>query len=298
MKNTVAHPGKEQRTPFQIRFSDIVIGIDPSDAPVGLPPELSKLMITEPMTADAEYRIVLLEQPLPEDTAPVYQYSGTTVYRTPEGWLRIHPLCRGKDGCQVACLLRPSGKNILYYPAAHWDQYASPLHCAHLMGLETVLLNRNAFLLHSSVVMLEGKAVLFSGPSGAGKSTQARLWQEHLGAELLNGDRCVIMQRPDGFYGGGSPLAGSSNIYRPEQAPIAGIFLLEKGPENRVQRLGFTALAPLLSQTLINSWDTDFMDKLTTLYQQLLSTVPIYRLTCRPDADAVTLAYKTAFSPD
>lgn len=253
-------------TPFQIRFSDIVIGIDPSNAPVGLSRELSCLLDRSPRKADAQYQIVLLEQPLPEDAPPVYQYNGTAVYQTPEGWLRIHPLQRGEDGCQTACLLRPDGKNILYYPAARWDQYANPLHCAHLMGLETVLLNRNAFLLHSSVVMLEGKAVLFSGPSSAGKSTQARLWQEHLGAEILNGDRCVIMQRPDGFYGGGSPLAGSSSIYRPEQAPIAAIFLLEKGPENTVQ--------------------------------QLLSSVPIYRLTCRPDAAAVHLAHKTAFPPN
>ena len=285
----------EIRTPFQICFSDIRIGLDPTSAPIELSQELSCLLSNETGPADAEYEIKLLEQPLKEDAPVFHKYCGITVYQTPEGWLRVYPLRRAENGCQVACLLRPDGKNTLYYPAAHWGQYAKPLHCAHLLGLETVLLKRNAFLLHSSVVQLEGKAVLFSGASGVGKSTQAQLWQTHLGAQILNGDRCVVMQRANGFYGGGSPLAGSSRIYRPEQAPIAAIFLLEQSSHNQVQPLGLSALAPLLGQTLINSWDTEFMSKLTTLYQQLLAEVPIYRLRCRPDANAVELAYRTAF---
>lgn len=281
--------------PFCIHFSGITVRISPPNAALRLPEELRCLLCRDPQTVDAEYEIALLERPLPVPAAPYYKSGGITVYRTKEGWLRIHPLRPAEDGCQVACLLRSGKNHTLYYPAAMWAHYANPLHCAHLLGLETVLLERNAFLLHSSVVMLEGKAVLFFGPSGAGKSTQAALWKSHLGAEILNGDRCVIMLREDGFYGGGSPLAGSSKIYRPEQAPIAGIFLLEKAPQTQVQRLGFSALAPMLGQTLINSWDTTFMDKLTSLYQQLLTQVPIFRLRCRPDREAVDTAYRTAF---
>lgn len=281
--------------PFFIGFSDIRLRFIPPAVPLELPEEFQALLCEACDAPDAVYELRLLEQPLCPGTDPVAQYSGNTIYRTDEGWLRIYPLKGSEDGCQVACLLRSEGNHILYYPATMWNHYARPLHCAHLLGLETVLLKRNAFLLHSSVVMLEGKAVLFCGPSGVGKSTQAALWQQHLGAEILNGDRCVIMQKPDGFYGGGSPLAGSSHIYRREQAPIAGIFLPEQAKENRVQQLGFSALAPLLSQSLVNSWDPAFMDKLTTLYQQLLQQVPIYRLSCRPDKEAVQLAYETLF---
>lgn len=153
----------------------------------------------------------------------------------------------------------------------------------------------NAFLLHSSVVQIHGKSVLFSGPSCAGKSTQAELWRRHLGADILNGDRCVVMKKADGFYGGGSPWCGTSGIHRREQAPIAGIFLVNKAPENRVQRLGFEAFAPLISQTIINSWDIDFMAKISTLYADLLRQVPVYRLDCLPDAAAVKVAYDTLF---
>ena len=200
-----------------------------------------------------------------------------------------------KDGCQVACLLRPNGKNTLYYPASQWHRYASPLRCLHLIGAETLLLRRDALLLHSSVVYKNGKTVLFSGPSGAGKSTHADLWKKHLGARVINGDRCVIMRTADGFIGSGSPWAGTSGIFHDIQAPIAGIFLVTQAVENRVERLGFSAFPALFSQTITNSWDEEFMEHITTLFQQLLLEIPVYALYCRPDVEAAQLAHDTIF---
>ena len=103
------------------------------------------------------------------------------------------------------------------------------------------------------------------------------------------------MKKSDGFYGGGSPLAGHSGIYRREQAPIAGIFLVNQAEENSLQRLGFQAFAPLFSQTLVNAWDSDFMQTITALYQELLGSIPIYRLNCRADEGAVQTAYNALF---
>lgn len=280
--------------PFRISFSGISIRFIPF-APVGIPEEFLPLLTQDTGKADAEYEIRPLRSPLDPQSKQSHPYKGAITYRTEEGWLRIYSLLRSENGCQVACLLCPDNKNTLFYPAELWEHYTRPMHCSHLIGMETLLIQHSAFLLHSSVVVANGKAVLFSGPSGVGKSTQAALWHEHLGADILNGDRCVITERPDGFYGGGSPLAGHSGIYRSEQAPIAGIFLLEHGQENTVQRLGADALPPLLSQTLINSWDSGFMEKLTELYQQLLSQIPVYRLSCRPDRSAAQLAYDTLF---
>lgn len=280
---------------FQISFSGITLGFTQPEIPFTLPEEFSALLCLENHEPDAEYEIVLIHTPLTLTEPVHYSYCGIDLYQTEEGWLRVHPLRCEDTGCQVACLLRPDGKHRLFYPASLWERYANPLHCAHLMGLETVLMQKNAFLLHSSVVMLEGKTILFFGPAGVGKSTQARLWQQHLGAEILNGDRCVIMQKEGGFYGGGSPLAGTSGIYRREQAPIGAIFMLEQADHCQATPLEAAALAPMLGQTLLNSWDRAFMDSLLTLYQQLLVQVPVYRLQCLPDETAVALAYQIAF---
>ena len=281
---------------FQICFSGLTLRFTQPRIPFALSEAFSSLLCHDELEPDAEYEIVLLDTPLEPAVPPHHSYCGIDLYQLDEGWLRIHPLQRSKNGCQVACLLRPSRRHTLYYPLALWEHYATPLYCAHLMGIETVLLRNNAFLLHSSVVMLDGKAVLFFGPSGIGKSTQARLWQEHLGAQILNGDRCVVMQKVDGFYGGGSPLAGNSGIYRREQAPISAIFLLEQADHCRVTKMGISALTSMLEQTLLNSWDRDFMERLMQLYQLLLAQVPVYQLSCTPDKAAVDLAYQTAFS--
>lgn len=282
--------------PFCIRFSGITIRFIPR-AQVRLGKELADLVCEDRIVADAVFELCPMTSPLRPSDPPICN-NGTMIYPTQEGWLRIYPSVKNEDGCQVACLLRSDNNNVIYYPASMWDYYTNPLKCAPLMALETILIRHQAMLLHSSVVEVNGQAVLFSGPSGAGKSTQASLWATYAGAQILNGDRCVIMKRDGFFYGGGSPLAGSSNIYRPEQFPIAGIFLLEKTQEISITPISLAALSPLLSQTLVNSWDTAFMTEITTLYQDLLAQVPIYKLQCKPDQHSVRIAYQTLFGKE
>lgn len=283
---------------YCVRFSGITLRFRFPDDRVELPEELRAFACADEGTADAEYDICLLREPLRPAGAPFFVEGDAHIYRTDEGWLRIHTALTAKDSCQVACLLRPDGKNTLYYPASRWDFYAKPLHCLRLLAIEAVLLRQNAFLLHSSVVHYGGKAVLFSGPSGMGKSTQARLWQKHLGAKVVNGDRALIQWRGGGFCAGGSPWAGTSGIYCPDSAPIAAIVLLQQAEENRMERLGRQSFIPLFTQTVTNSWDEDFMQRITDLFARLLEQVPVYRLSCRPDEDSVRLAHRTIFGKE
>lgn len=280
--------------PFQLRFSDVSIRFF-TPTPVLLPIGMDALLCEDSCPPDAEYQIQLLQEPLQLKMPPFHVCEGTAIYHTSEGWLRSFSPQSQESGCQVACLLRSSKNNTLYVHAPLWGQLSRPFHCFHMIGLEDILLKRNAFLLHSSVVMHQGKAILFCGSSGVGKSTQANLWKKHLGAEILNGDRCVVMKKGHTFYGGGCPLAGTSGIYRPEQAPIAGIFLVGHGKQNCIQPLGREAFSPLFSQTLVNSWNTDFMEKVIEFYQELITSVPIYRFDCLPNETAVQTAYRSIF---
>lgn len=163
---------------------------------------------------------------------------------------------------------------------------------------EQLLLRHQAFLLHSSLVELHGKAVLFSASSGVGKSTQAQLWEQHLGATILNGDRAVIRRTDAGFTAAGSFWSGTSGIYVPHQAPIAGIILLEQAPENTIVPVGMDAFKALLCETTVNTWDPAFMAKITDLICDVMSQIPIYRLRCRPDQAAAELAYHTLFGKE
>ncbi len=260
-----------------------------------LPEEFSDFLCEDCSSPDEEIEVRLLTEPLRPAVKPLNAQIATEIYPTAEGELRIYPALTADDGCQVALLLRQDRKNILYYPASRWEFFSSPLRLFHLIAGEQLLIRHEAFLLHSSVVLCQGKTVLFSGPSGAGKSTQADLWVKHAGAEVLNGDRCVIREHDGIFWGGGSPWCGTSAIRKKEQAPIAGIFLLHKAYENAVLPLGIEAFMPLFTQITVNSWDTAFMSKATQMLADLITQVPVYRLSCRSDADAVKLAYKILF---
>ena len=282
---------------FQLRICGIVIRfITPT--PINLPDNFLALRCEDSAQPDDTYTIQLLTTPL-RPVEPMITIEGEAeIYHTKKGWLHIYPALGDENGCQVACLFCPDGNHTLYYPATRWEEYSQVLRCSHLICGERLLLRHNAILLHSSCVLCNGKSVLFSGPSGAGKSTQADLWHHNLHVPILNGDRTVIRLGPDGFWGGGSIWSGTSGIYCPMQAPIAGIFLIHKAPYEQVQQLGFEAFAPLFSQILVNSWDPEYMEKALDLLTKLMEQIPIYRLSCRPIPEAAQLGWNTLFAKE
>ena len=54
----------------------------------------------------------------------------------------------------------------------------------------------------------------------------------------------------------------------------------------------------MFSQTILNSWDSEFMATISGLYAEFMAQIPVYRLFCRPDRDAVELAYTTLFGKE
>ncbi len=282
---------------FCIYFSGLTIRfILPEN--IIIPDCFRNLLCEDTDTPTAEYRIELLSSPLRPEGCAVFERNDFSIFPFEGGLLRIYTPLTAPDGCQVACLMRKNGKNVLYYPACEWQKYKADWHCTHLLCGELLLRFHNALLLHSSVVAANGKAVLFCGQSGAGKSTQASLWKEHLGAEILNGDRCVIREENGVFLGGGSPWCGTSGIYNPKHYPIAGMILLKKSKENVLRPLGAEAFPTLFSQLTVNTWDKDFVDFTSSALVQLLNSVPVFELSCRPNREAAHLVYNTLFKKE
>lgn len=93
-------------------------------------------------------------------------------------------------------------------------------------------------LMHSSVVVLDGKGYMFLGKSGTGKSTHSRLWMETFGAELLNDDNPAVRRQEDGsFRVYGTPWSGKTPCYRNASAPLKALVRLEQGKVNSFERL-------------------------------------------------------------
>lgn len=162
------------------------------------------------------------------------------------------------------------------------------------LALEEGLLENYAFILHASIVLWQGKGILFTAPSGVGKSTQAELWHRYHGADILNGDRAVI-RRMDGLYRAyGSPYAGSSGIYRDQSVPVEAIIILEQTQENRIRKcFGKEAFVPMFRETLMNTWNQNYIGAMVELIGNAATEIPVYHLACRPDKEATDLVRQT-----
>lgn len=91
----------------------------------------------------------------------------------------------------------------------------------------------NVVFLHSSVVVIDGKAYLFVAPGGGGKSTIYALAREK-GFEGIDDDSCVVKRSGDRYYAQIYPfhfLPGWSG----GEKEIGGVFFLEKSDVNRVE---------------------------------------------------------------
>ncbi|MCD8383328.1 MAG: hypothetical protein LUC30_10550 [Clostridiales bacterium] len=157
-----------------------------------------------------------------------------------------------------------------------------------LFPLRQLLFLHQAVVLHSSRVNVGGKAIVFSAPSQTGKSTQAGLWQQYAGAEIVSNDRSILRQETDGFLTYGYPIDGSSPVFDNKRIPLGAVVMLAQGKENRVERLPvLSAVRCLTGQTVATPWDQTGND-VGQLWLNFAAVYPVYRLTCRPDREAVS----------
>ncbi len=150
------------------------------------------------------------------------------------------------------------------------------------------LLNRGACVLHASYIDVGGEAILFSGPSGVGKSTQAGLWVQHAGAEVINGDRALLREDDGGWKAYGYPSCGTSGICINRTLPLRAIVILSQGRENRVERMAAgAAIRALISATEFYPWHQGEFDLALRVAERIVSRVSILHLVCTPDQNAV-----------
>lgn len=239
-------------------------------------------------------RIVLRVAPAPQPKGELLFSDGRmAVYKEGAKEQRRYLMWSGDPASSENPALIPGAQReyTLYLPPSHAEVLLNGGELTPLLALEQLFAQNRRLILHSSVVLHNGSAVLFSAPSGVGKSTHAALWEQRFGAELLNGDRCVIEQTDSGFTAHGSPYSGSSEVCKRKCAPIKGIFLLRQAPENRAEPLSASAaFRRLFPQTVVNLWNPEQVQTVTDLLAALTAKLQVYDLACRPDIAAAELA--------
>ncbi len=155
------------------------------------------------------------------------------------------------------------------------------------------LLNFNGMVLHSSGVVVDGRAYLFSANSGTGKSTHTALWLELLGekAFIINDDKPAVCIRDSIAYAYGTPFSGKTALNVNTKAPIAGICFIERSNENHISRLSVREAVPLMLAQTQRRRDKSHMDKLLKFMDELLRIVPVYKLCCNTDISSARMSY-------
>lgn len=169
------------------------------------------------------------------------------------------------------------------YPGGMWDGMIFDA-----LNLPDVLVKRQSGILHSSFVFYKNKAILFSADKQVGKTTQAKLWEKHRGARMINGDRAGLMFAGGNLFACGVPYCGSSKVSFNVSAPIRAIVMLGQAKENRIEKMKeYEAFIEILGQFTYNKWDRASVESIITLTEKIVGAVPVYKLECLPDESAV-----------
>jgi hypothetical protein len=178
---------------------------------------------------------------------------------------------------------------------AHWNpaagrgsirQSANPYSIDSVLRIvhTLILAQEGGFLLHSAGAIRNGRAFLFSGVSGSGKTTISRLAPPDV--TLLTDEVSYIRRGDDGYRACGTPFAGElARVGENCSAPIASLFFLKQGPENKIEPIEKSeATRRLMRNILFFAEDSHLVQSVFQAACDFVEQVPVQRLTFTPDS--------------
>lgn len=159
------------------------------------------------------------------------------------------------------------------------------------------VLNHDACVLHGVVMEYEGGGILVTAPAGTGKTTHTRMWRDMENALILNGDRCLCRKVDGVWYAYGMPWSGSSGEYINRRVKIGAIVALERGEENRVERMtAFPGALCLMQRIFAPVWQCRMQEEAFRLAEELATRIPVLKLFCRPEPESVQVLKRAVLS--
>lgn len=162
----------------------------------------------------------------------------------------------------------------------------------------------DTFLFHGSAISVDGTGYIFIAKSGTGKSTHTKLWRELFGdrAVMVNDDKPLIRIKAVADKNTergssqavvcGTPWDGKHRLSSPVSVPIRAICILERGRQNRIERIGRSEAMPMLIQQSYRPQEPLALAKTLSLLESLAACVGLYRMECNMDIEAAEMAYR------
>jgi len=160
------------------------------------------------------------------------------------------------------------------------------------------LLTRDTILIHGSAVAGDDMGYLFTAKCGTGKSTHTRLWREVFGsrAVMINDDKPFVRITAAGIQVCGAPWSGKHGLDTNAAVPLKGICILERGAENRIERIPAAEALPMLLHQSGAPETQEASAQLQTLVRTLSEQTPQWRMYCNRNPEAARLAHEAMSS--
>ena len=161
-----------------------------------------------------------------------------------------------------------------------------------------VLAEEGGFLVHAASAIRNGAAYLFAGVSGTGKTTMARLAPQD--AVVLTDEISYVRRIASGYRAYGTPFAGElARSGANTSAPVGALYLLEQGPENRLEPIARKdAARALMRHILFFAHEEEMVARLFDAVLEFVSRVEVSRLVFTPDARAWELIAPEQIAPE
>lgn len=151
----------------------------------------------------------------------------------------------------------------------------------------------DTMLVHSSALVYDGGAYLFSADSGVGKSTHTKLWLKAFGdkVHIMNDDKPVVRLYDDHAQAFGTPFDGGSGIAHNENYPLKAIIFVERGEKNSVRIPTSREIIQKLYFQTARMVNRETAEKMLLNFEKLLTLSKFYVLTCNMDISAAYVAF-------
>ena len=156
------------------------------------------------------------------------------------------------------------------------------------------LFDRDVLMTHGSTVAVDGKAYLFTASCGTGKSTHTRLWRQVFGdrAVMVNDDKPFLKLTETEVLACGSPWSGKHGLDSNITVPLQGICILERGKENRIQRIPPEEALPMLLHQSYCPLDPQKQARFAELVRLLAEKTHLWHMCCNMDPSAAEISHK------
>ncbi len=273
---------------YKLQFADVVFHIL-SEREIELEPQLQPFLAAETEPADLtvqvswdwEHAKLPDSDRIGEDPLSYYYIEGAERFCVTRGGPKGAVACTryNADFREVVCTYNE--KPFLMPPKTMGS-------LMRMLPMREIFQHFQTLFLHASQIALRGKGILFTAPSGTGKTTQAKLWKQYRGAEIICNDRTLTRKLDGVWHTYGYPIDGSEPVRSEQVNRLGCVVLLRQGLTNTIQRLPpAKAVSLLMRQVVFDTWSGTAR---ATAMQQLLSLVediPVLLLTCTPDERAV-----------